>query len=660
MAVITPDTFDPLKRFVSVRLQQGVPLVDADWNEGEDAQRFAARSYRRWYVGDGVPYGNDAFRIQALAAPAANDVLITRGVAAAPGGTAPLTIGLRHAGRCMVDGIEAIIAADVSFRAQELHVANPGAAAAATRLGTRTIAELPVMNGTTLLYLDVWERLARPDEFPGLVFVDIGTESCARIRREWAVRARASTSLPHSGDPDFEVGHGYFSLALLARVVSDPVVFPSQIADRREQRLLTPPATLIQDVLGLPPEGYRRGEGRPAIPLRAAINALLRGQLPASSDQAVAPDPANDFPTRAIARVNDATVMLWDTNRVANTSQIFATSWPLADPAAAASSPPIQVTSGATAANLPSLALLPTSPAPALFMTYQTGGNIVFRRAAGVAGLPAAAETPVAQQVDPESHAVAVRAGQIVTVFWVVNGAGASDVVRYRRRQYTAAWDEGTAAWLDNETTGMSTLQAQLPSTTPGVLHAAADAADRIWVAFEAVAASAIGVVRLTPASGAIETWGNTAIASPGVSADVQPFLLIDGAQRVHLFWRADAGIFMATCDVAANLWGAPTVVPVANAGPANSNSRPVAVREDDGGIWLLWTRLDNGQTNIWAARRDPLTGGWGLARQITASTGTSNDFAHASIENGAITLFYRSNRTGDFNIYTKQIVTTI
>ena len=26
MAVITPDTFDPLRRYISVRLQQGVPI----------------------------------------------------------------------------------------------------------------------------------------------------------------------------------------------------------------------------------------------------------------------------------------------------------------------------------------------------------------------------------------------------------------------------------------------------------------------------------------------------------------------------------------------------------------------------------------------------------------------------------------------------------
>ena len=44
MAVISSNSFDPLSRYVSVRMQQGVPLVDRDWNEREDARRFEARS----------------------------------------------------------------------------------------------------------------------------------------------------------------------------------------------------------------------------------------------------------------------------------------------------------------------------------------------------------------------------------------------------------------------------------------------------------------------------------------------------------------------------------------------------------------------------------------------------------------------------------------
>ena len=66
MAVITPDTFDPLRSYISVRLQQGVPLVDADWNEAHDVRKFEVQAFLKWFVGNGVPEGNDGFRIADL------------------------------------------------------------------------------------------------------------------------------------------------------------------------------------------------------------------------------------------------------------------------------------------------------------------------------------------------------------------------------------------------------------------------------------------------------------------------------------------------------------------------------------------------------------------------------------------------------------------
>ena len=68
MAVITKDTFKPLLRYVGVRLQQGVPIVDADWNEMEDVRKFELRAYLKWFVGNGIPEGNDGFRLTALGA----------------------------------------------------------------------------------------------------------------------------------------------------------------------------------------------------------------------------------------------------------------------------------------------------------------------------------------------------------------------------------------------------------------------------------------------------------------------------------------------------------------------------------------------------------------------------------------------------------------
>jgi hypothetical protein len=45
MATMTPSTFDPLLRYVNVRLQQGVPLVDADLNELDDVRKFELRAF---------------------------------------------------------------------------------------------------------------------------------------------------------------------------------------------------------------------------------------------------------------------------------------------------------------------------------------------------------------------------------------------------------------------------------------------------------------------------------------------------------------------------------------------------------------------------------------------------------------------------------------
>jgi hypothetical protein len=60
------NTFDKLNHYVSVRLQQGVPLVDADWNEQEDIRKYELQAFLKWFVGNGVPAGNDGFRIRLI------------------------------------------------------------------------------------------------------------------------------------------------------------------------------------------------------------------------------------------------------------------------------------------------------------------------------------------------------------------------------------------------------------------------------------------------------------------------------------------------------------------------------------------------------------------------------------------------------------------
>src|ERR1700712_830942 len=113
MAVITATPFDPLKTRCNVRLQQGVPIVDADWNEADDIRKFELRAYLKWYVGDGIPGGNDGFRIDAQTVAAPDDFLIRSGMPAAAPGATNFAIGLASSGRCIVDGLDVLISADI-------------------------------------------------------------------------------------------------------------------------------------------------------------------------------------------------------------------------------------------------------------------------------------------------------------------------------------------------------------------------------------------------------------------------------------------------------------------------------------------------------------------------------------------------------------------
>lgn len=653
MAQITPDTFDPLRRFVSVRLQQGVPIVDADWNEMDDTRRFAMRAHSSWYVGDGAPHGSDAFRIAAVAPPAVGDFTIETGVPPAPGGESALNIGLRHLGRLLVEGREVTIESAVEFRAQPLHVSQGTAANLAAQWGVPVIDDVPVLDGTVCAYLDVWDRLVRPDEMPALVFPDIGTESCARIRQEWVVRVRTGSSVPVPGDPDHLGGHSYYALATIARIAAAPEVHQGQIADQRERRLLTPPSTLIDDLLGTSPDRYRRGFDRPAVSLRAALNALMRGELPSSDDQPIAPDANNDFPARAVAVEGQTVHYVWYSNRAAAANQVFGTSWPAGDPAAAAA-PPVQITT--LVAQTPALAVLPTSPAPTIFLAYHSQNDIRYRTATSMSGLAAAAETPVASQAENERHPVVARNDQVVTLFWYWDGPGTNKRIRFRRRQYDPTWAEGAASWLEGDTQDISALRPALPSNEPGLMHVVPDPTGRAWLAFGTFTNN-IAVARLNAGTGAIETWTDTEFDSGG--ADRQPFVLVEGTSRVWVFWRADGGIFHAVHDTAANTWGPAALVPGTGEGPVGANQRPTAVLEPDGGIWLLWARDTAGDTDVWAVRRNPNTGGWGSPRQLTASPG-ENDYPHALAADGLLRLFFRSNRGGQFDAFTKNIVTSI
>ena len=215
MAVITNDTFDPLRQYVSVRLQQGVPIVDADWNEAEDIRRFELRAFLKWCIGDGIPTGNNGFALIGMA----DDVTISAGIAGAPE-------GLGNVGRALVNGLDVVISADVKYSAQKLHVSQDPSGKLATAWNVPPIPALPVGANLTA-YLDVWDRLVTPTEDPSLVQPGLQVESCARLKREWCVRVTAGAP------PAVQVGHSYLPLATLSHpAAGQPVQITSDLRRR--------------------------------------------------------------------------------------------------------------------------------------------------------------------------------------------------------------------------------------------------------------------------------------------------------------------------------------------------------------------------------------------------------------------------------------------
>lgn len=242
MPLITDDTFDPLRRYVSVRLQQAVPIVDADWNERDDIDRYERRALVKWFIGDGIPAGLDSFRIEGTSLT--NDFMIRAGTTNPPiEPSAALSVtqrwnnGLSRAGRCLVDGMEVIITRDLAFTEQPLHQSRSGAATLAARLGVSVITMPAPAAESLLVYLDVWERLVRPTEDPLLQHPGLGVESCVRLRREWAVRVRRSAQVPQPTNDDFLEGHSYCALASITRQADSGTIRALDVNDIRRTGL---------------------------------------------------------------------------------------------------------------------------------------------------------------------------------------------------------------------------------------------------------------------------------------------------------------------------------------------------------------------------------------------------------------------------------------
>lgn len=231
------DTFDPGKGYIGIRLQQGVPLLDRDWNELEDIRRYNEQMLRKLYIGNG-PLG-DAFKIKALN-PNANDFYISQG-------------------RCLVNGLEAVNEENCDSFVDLYSSQND--------VDPKILNTVSSGSRIDTVYLDVWiEEIAEQDE--GRLSEqekeklgnknDVKMWTCTRHKVEWRVRIEQGKD----SAPPANSGHNHLELARITRTGS--VISENEIVDLRS----TIRSTIDQVEW-----------------LKWMINALLRGEFPADNQE---------------------------------------------------------------------------------------------------------------------------------------------------------------------------------------------------------------------------------------------------------------------------------------------------------------------------------------------------------------------------------------
>ena len=152
-------TFEPTKRYTSVRMQQGRVQLDADWNEQADIQAYLDRTRTIDVVGRrGAPKGEGSFAVGVTA------------------NNADLTVA---AGRFYVDGLLCELESDTTYLTQPDLPSPP------------PLTATPAAGRTDLVYLEAWEREVTSAEDPDLLEPALGgADTATRTKTVWQVRVQ--------------------------------------------------------------------------------------------------------------------------------------------------------------------------------------------------------------------------------------------------------------------------------------------------------------------------------------------------------------------------------------------------------------------------------------------------------------------------------------
>jgi hypothetical protein len=652
---ISPSTFDPLRRHVAVRMQRGVPILDVDWNERDDVRGFELRAYLKWFVGDGIPEGNDGFHV--IGDGAVDDFVIGAGSAGSgvPGGGSgggpesvmPVFPGMLprrmwglpavapQVGRCLVDGRDVIIGESLRFSEQALHASQPGASALADAWGVPVEPALPFPTGAAdwvSIHLDVWERPVTAAEDPTLIG-PVGRESCARIRREWVVRAGPPAGLP---------GHSYLEIARITRR-ADGVVAPDHVTDLRPRRLYAVPAALIEDTLGMTPREYRAGLHRPPVSLRAALNALLRGEIPGAPERMVMPGATVWQYLGRSGGIVDAEgnlITIWIHDAWSGNDQIY-----LGRMQGTAVSQGVQeifpLTSGIHHRG-PTATLLADGD---LLVVYQAeNGDVIYRRGRfPVFGPEQLVASTSALGGLGDGECLVGSAGGVVLFLFSAPGVGSdpSTVGWWFKRLRLS-----DGVWLD-----ASPVSVPVPGlVSVNASNAIVDPAGRIWFA---TAFEDLRLVALDIATGAVVV----STATSPVPGATLPFLELGGDGLLYLTW---GNFVVDELTVRAISTADGSVVRTATLPLPERPGGPTLLQETDGSISIYLSLVQPPTYPLQRVRLDPVSGTFGPPTTISPVPSAAP--LPVRLGDGSTILFWSSEAPtpGVFATRYRQIVTAL
>jgi hypothetical protein len=280
-----------------------------------------------------------------------------------------------------------------------------------------------------------------------------------------------------------------------------------------------------------------------------------------------------------------------------------------------------------------------------VLIVYDTGvaaPNIVMKRGMLETLTPNSPVITVTDTAAQERFPFAVAVGGEVLIFWHEDAGNTWQFKRYN----VANGSFSTALPL-----------AGIATTAAGERHAAADSTNTVWVAFTTHSASGHGsqiqVIAVPP--GGLPGQPQSLIKP--VDHNRNPFVMVDNRDNVWVFWYTKTspddetsladGIWYRRFLRATMAWETVEGTEVPGTTAAVLPGSLAAVSDAEGGVWLFWVRANPGTatipspTDIWYARRHPVTQIWGEPRQITRHPGTEDTPVVLRGPDGSFWLFW-------------------